>query len=210
MVCVALAMVLAGCEESTGPDEAAAPAKRTQTAGEVEIFTASVGEPAPAFTLEDQDGKKVSLRDFSGKVIVLEWTNPDCPFVRRHYKAGTMKNLVEKFRDQGVAWLAIDSTYYMDNEANKKWVDEQNITWPVLNDSEGQVGTMYQARTTPHLFIIDKKGTLVYSGAIDDDPMGINTTRTNYVEQALTELMDDKEISTPETKSYGCSVKYKK
>jgi len=171
-----------------------------------------VGDKAPEFTLNDSAGNTVSLADYKGQVVVLEWTNPDCPFVKRHYQEGSMKNLTSAYSESGVIWLTINSTNYMDTEANAAFVKKEGIAWPVLVDQDGTVGHAYGAATTPHMYIIDTKGTVVYEGAIDDDPRGNMEAgaRTNYVSQALNELDTGKAVSTAETKPYGCSVKYKK
>jgi len=171
-----------------------------------------VGDKAPGFTLQDSAGNKVSLADFEGKVVVLEWTNPDCPFVKRHYKEGTMKDLSSAYSDNGVVWLTVNSTNYMDAEANAAFAKNEGITWPVLVDQDGSVGHAYGAATTPHMFVIDASGTVVYEGAIDNDPRGNNEAggRTNYVAQAVDDVLAGQTVSTPETKPYGCSVKYKK
>lgn len=170
---------------------------------------ASVGALAPTFTLEDQSGKKVSLADFAGKIVVLEWVNPDCPFVQRHYKAKTMITLAEKYRPKGVIWLAINTTRYMNKDTNKQWVAQHRLPYPILDDHLGHVGKLYGAKTTPHMFIIDQLGKLVYAGAIDDDPGGIKGKEAvNYVERALEELLAGKPVSQPQTKPYGCTVKY--
>ena len=170
-----------------------------------------VGDKAPGFTLSDSAGKTVSLADFKGKVVVLEWTNPDCPFVKRHYKEGSMKNLTSAYSDSGVVWLTINSTNYMDAAANAAFVKKEGIGWPVLVDQDGAVGHAYGAATTPHMFIIDAKGIVVYEGAIDDDPRGNMEAgaRTNYVANALNDVAAGQAVSTAETKPYGCSVKYK-
>ncbi|MCS6803576.1 MAG: thioredoxin family protein [Acidobacteriota bacterium] len=175
-------------------------------------LTASVGAAAPAFSLEDQTGKKVSLSDFSGKkIVVLEWINPDCPYVQRHYKAGTMKSLAQKYKDKGVIWLAINTTHYMNKETNQKWIADYQLPYQILDDHEGTVGRLYGAKTTPHMFIIDKSGKVVYQGAIDDDPRGNKgENKVNYVAKALDELLAGKPISMPQTKPYGCSVKFAK
>ena len=168
-----------------------------------------LGEAAPAFTLQDQTGKMVNLSDFAGKVVVLEWLNPECPFVVRHYKAKTMSTLVDKYKDKNVVWLAINSTNTATSEFNGSWVSENSLTYPILNDREGKVGKLYGAKTTPHMYVIDPSGKLVYRGAIDDDPSGQNGGKgVNYVDQALDEVLAGKAVSVPETKSYGCSVKY--
>ncbi|RMG56448.1 MAG: thioredoxin family protein [Acidobacteria bacterium] len=172
---------------------------------------ATVGAPAPTFTLEDQNGRPVSLSDFTGKIVVLEWVNPDCPFVQRHYRAGTMKRLAEKYQSKGVVWLAINSTYYMGKEDNRRWIEKYKLPYPILDDHTGRVGRLYGAKTTPHMFIIDTSGKLVYQGGIDDDPRGAkNGGALNYVERALDELLAGKPVSISQSKPYGCSVKYAK
>ena len=172
---------------------------------------AAVGDQAPTFTLSDSAGNQVSLADYSGKVVVLEWLNPDCPFVQRHYKAGTMKNLATKYGAQGVVWLTINSTKYMDAAANAKFRAANDLPYPVLVDQSGEVGHLYGAMTTPHMYVIDGGGNLVYIGAIDDDPRGNKAgPSTNYVAAALDEVLAGKPVTTAETKAYGCSVKYKK
>lgn len=167
-----------------------------------------IGAPAPDFTLEDQDGKKVSLSDFSGKIVVLEWFNFDCPFVQRHHKAGTMAKLAEKYEGKDVVWLGINSTHYATQADNKKYQKEWNLGYPILADNSGKVGKMYDAKTTPHMYIIDNNGKLVYNGGIDDDPQGESETASNYVETALNELVADTPVKVAESKPYGCSVKY--
>jgi peroxiredoxin len=172
--------------------------------------TVAIGAKAPAFTLQDQNGKNVSLHDFDGKIVVLEWTNPECPFVQRHYKAKTMTTLAAQYKDKNVVWLAINSSSFATNDDNKKWVDEQSLAYPVLNDSSGDVGHAYHATNTPDMFIIGTDGTLLYKGAIDNDPQDEKTgDKVNFVRQALDEILSGKSVSTPETKPYGCGVKYK-
>lgn len=163
------------------------------------------------FSLEDQDGNKITLTDYGDKIVVLEWTNPDCPFVQRHYREKTMLELADKFKDKEVVWLAVNSTHYMDSPFNKKWADKNNISYPILNDSTGEVGKMYGAKTTPHMYIINKSEGLVYEGGIDDDPHGSNSSdqRTNYVDLALTNLASGQTVEISKSKPYGCSVKYK-
>jgi peroxiredoxin len=170
----------------------------------------AVGEAAPGFTLMDTAGNEVSLSDFEGKVVVLEWLNPDCPFVVRHYKAGTMKSLAETYGPKGVVWLTINSTNYMDAEANAKFKAANQLPYRILVDQDGAVGHLYDAKTTPHMYIIDGDGKLVYMGAIDDDPRGGSDKPANYVAAALDEVLAGKAVTTAETTPYGCSVKYKK
>jgi peroxiredoxin len=169
----------------------------------------AIGQKAPDFTLQDQNGKPISLHDFAGKIIVLEWTNPNCPFVQRHYQAKTMTTLASDFESKNVVWLAINSTSSATNDFNKQWAQEQSISYPILNDSSGTVGKEYHATNTPDMFIIGTDGTLLYQGAIDNDPSGDKTTgKVNYVRQALDEITSGKAVSVPQTKPYGCGVKY--
>jgi peroxiredoxin len=171
----------------------------------------SVGDKAPDFTLSDTAGNQVSLSEFVGKVVVLEWLNPDCPFVQRHYKAGTMKHLATKYGKDGVIWLTINSTHYMDAKASAKFKADKDLPYTILVDQSGHVGHLYGAMTTPHMYIIDKDGTLVYAGAIDDDPRGSKGDGAmNYVAAALDEVLAGNAVTVAETKPYGCSVKYKK
>jgi peroxiredoxin len=171
--------------------------------------TAAIGAPAPAFMLEDQDGKKVNLTDYAGKIVVLEWFNEECPIVQRHYKDDAMNKLANKYKEKGVVWLAINSTAGKDNAANKKAADAWKMGRPLLNDATGATGHKYGATNTPGMYIIDKSGNLVYWGAIDDNESGSKTSGIkNYVEQSLDEVLAGKPVSTPKTKPYGCTVKY--
>lgn len=168
-----------------------------------------LGAAAPTFSLEDQDGKKVSLSDFAGKIVVLEWINPDCPFVKRHYDAKTMTTTANKYKDKGVVWLAVNTTHYMAKDKYKEWIKTHSISYPILDDHEGTVGKMYGAKTTPHMFIVGKDGKLVYQGGVDDDNNGDKGKEAvNYIDKALAELTTDKEVSLATTRPYGCSVKY--
>jgi peroxiredoxin len=173
--------------------------------------------PAPDFTLKDLDGKAVQLSKLTekGKIVVLEWFNYDCPFVKAHYtpEMNTMGKLAEKYKGKDVVWLTINSTHTATAETNAAWAKEHGIKQTILIDSDGKVGRLYKAKTTPHLFVIDKAGKIVYDGAIDNAPLGNvpeGQKPLNYVEQALTELIAGKPVSTPKTKLYGCSVKYAK
>jgi len=160
------------------------------------------------FTLMDQNGKPVHLAGHMGKIVVLEWVNPDCPFVQRHYEAGTMKRLAEKYQPEGVVWMAINSTNYMDREDNREWVDQYDLPYPILDDHTGEVGKTFGAKTTPQMFIFDESGQLGYQGAIDDDPRGNKAEATNYIAQVLEALLAGEEPPVKETRPYGCSVKY--
>jgi peroxiredoxin len=163
----------------------------------------------PAVTLKDQAGSDVDLRKADGKITVLEFVNPDCPFVKRHYRQGTMKKLAEKYRDKDVRWLAVNTTHYFNVEKNKSFHDAHDLPYPVLDDSDGKVGKALEAKTTPHMFVFDKNGQLVYHGAIDSSPRGKGKDVTNHVDEALSALVEGKAPETAETKPYGCSVKYK-
>ena len=178
----------------------------------------AVGQQAPDFVAVDTTGAKHKLSDFAGKFVVLEWTNPGCPFVRKHYGSGNMPATQKAATDKGVVWLAINSTEraatdYLKPEALDAWMKSQKAApTAVLMDEDGLIGQVYGARTTPHIFIIDPKGTLVYAGGIDSiasaRPDDIKTA-TNYVNLALGEAFGGKPISTASTRPYGCSVKYK-
>lgn len=173
--------------------------------------TATVGQPAPGFTLKDQDGAEIDLAKLRGKIVVLEWTNPDCPFAQRHAEAKTMSTLADRYRGKGVVWLGVDSTSYLDAARDRTWRSEHKLPYPVLDDHKGTVGTAYGARTTPHMFVIDGTGTVVYEGAIDDDATGDKGKQArNYVAEALDEVTAGQPVKLAETKPYGCSVKYPK
>jgi len=172
--------------------------------------SAIVGQPAPAFSLQDQNGKTVSLSELSGKTVVLEWFNDECPIDRRCYEDG-MNDTANKAIAEGVVWLAVDSTGGHDMAHQKAAAEKMGLNRPVLNDESGAVGHAYAATNTPHMYIIDGKGTLVYKGAIDSNERGnkAKSDVTNYVSQALTELMAGKPVSMAETRAYGCNVHYK-
>lgn len=188
--------------------------KTTQTSKAAEL-----NAPAPDFTLTDLNGKTVSLSELTkqGKIVVLEWFNPECPVVVRHYTADTMNKTYNQFKDQNVAWVRINSgaegMQGAGVEKNKAASTGWKITGPVLIDETGKVGKMYDAKTTPHMYVIDKQGMLVYAGAIDNDPRGAKSGATdyvNYVQQALEEVIAGETVSTNMTQAYGCSVKYGK
>ena len=172
---------------------------------------AQVGQPAPQFALQDQNGKSVSLSDYAGKIVVLEWFNNECPYVQRHYKGESdMNATASKLAEKGVVWLAINSTSGKTPDDNKQVAAEWKMDRPILDDASGNVGHLYGAKTTPHMFVIDKTGTLAYVGAIDNNANGDKKTPVNYVDKAVTEILSGQSVSEPQTKSYGCSVKYAK
>jgi peroxiredoxin len=178
---------------------------------------AKVGEPAPAFNLTDTQGKQHSLSEFQGKVVVLEWLNHDCPFVKKHYDSGNMPKLQTAYTGKGVVWLSINSSApgkqgsYPADEANELTKDKGGAPSFVLLDPDGAVGKAYGAKTTPHMYVIDDKGTLRYAGAIDSvastDQSDIPKA-TNYVAAALDSVLAGKPVETATTQPYGCSVKY--
>ena len=179
--------------------------------------TPEVGKPAPDFSLPDLSGKEHELANYKGKYVVLEWVNFGCPFVKKHYGSENMQKLQKEFADKGVVWLSICSSApgKQGNEtpdAAKKGISEYG--WAAsayLVDEDGKVGKLYNAKTTPDMFVVDPKGTLIYAGAIDDKPTPDPSTvkgSNNYVRAALTEATAGKAVSVPSTKPYGCSVKY--
>ncbi len=178
---------------------------------------AAIGQPAPDFTLLDSRGTKHSLSDFSGKYVILEWINYDCPFVKKHYNSRNMQALQTKYTDAGVVWLGVCSSApgkqgYFEGDVlkNRLEIEEFNGT-AYLIDSTGTVGKMYDAKTTPHMYVIDPDGVLRYMGAIDDKPSTDANDipeSNNYVVMAMESLMAGEKVETTSTKSYGCSVKY--
>jgi peroxiredoxin len=176
-----------------------------------------VGKPAPNFSLPDTNGKTRSLADFKGKYVVLEWYQPDCPFVGKHYKSRNMQGLQKEYTEKGVAWLSIDSSApgeegnYPAEKLNEIAAQDGSARTALLLDPSGDVGRLYGAKTTPDMYIIDPKGILVYKGAIDNKrstDLADVKTATNYVKGALDAVMAGKIVPTTATQPYGCSVKY--
>lgn len=178
-----------------------------------------VGKPAPDFKTKDISGAVQSISQYKDKIVVLEWTNPGCPFVRKHYDEGNMQGLQKYAAEKGVVWISINSSPegkegYMTTEEAKSSVEkEKAVPASYILDAEGTIGKLYNAKTTPHMYVISSDGTLVYEGAIDDkasaDPADIKTSK-NYVKEAIDALLGGKPIATSQTRAYGCSVKYKK
>lgn len=179
---------------------------------------ATVGQPAPDITLKDTAGKTVRLSDFKGKHVVLEWTNPGCPFVRKHYDSGNMPATQKDAAGKEVVWLAVNSTEkasgdYLEPAKLTSWLKErQSVPTAILMDEEGTAGRAYGARTTPHMYIVNPQGQLIYAGGIDsiasakadDIPRA-----TNYVKTGLAEALAGKALTAATTRPYGCSIKYK-
>ena len=187
-------------------------------AADVAFAAAVIGQKAPEISLTDTAGKTVRLSDFKGKHVVLEWNNPGCPFVRKHYDSANMQTLQKEAAGKGVVWLAVNSTEkshqdYMTPAVLGKWmVDQKAALTATLMDEAGDAGKAYGARTTPHMYVINPQGVLVYAGGIDSIPSAsvddIKTAK-NYVRQTMNEVVAGKPVSMPTTRPYGCSVKYK-
>ena len=175
------------------------------------------GDAAPDFHATDVNGKTETLSQYRGKYVVLEWTNKDCPYTRKHYVSGNMQALQKEWTRKGVVWFTVLSSApgmegYMDASAEQKQLQQVHASpTGVLLDPTGAVGHLYEARTTPHMYVIDPSGKLIYQGAIDDrettDPADVKRA-TNYVSEALSESMAGKPVVTATTRPYGCSVKY--
>jgi len=177
----------------------------------------AIGSKAPDFSLADTNGKTHALSDYKGRTVVLEWTNFSCPFVRKHYDGNNMQSLQKKYGEKGIVWLSICSSA-KDKEGNlspEEWNKEiaaaNAASTAYLLDEDGKVGKTYGAKTTPHMFIVNGEGVLVYKGAIDDKPSTKKSDlkdAKNYVSAALDEILAGKKVSLTSTQSYGCSVKY--
>ncbi|MBK8908565.1 MAG: thioredoxin family protein [Rhodospirillales bacterium] len=202
--CVLVLAVAVGLATAAGPSAARA--------------VPTVGAPAPAFSATDSNGNDHALADYRGRVVVLEWTNHDCPYVGKHYGAGNMQALQKRATADGIVWLSVISSapgtqgHVSGVEANRLTESRGAAPTAILLDPDGTVGRAYDARTTPHMYVVDADGTLVYMGGIDDRP----TTRqadipgaTNYVTTALSDLAADRDVQVPTSRPYGCSVKYK-
>ena len=186
----------------------------------ISFASVSTDLSAPSFELVDSYGENISLSNFKGNTVVLEWTNHDCPYVAKHYATGNMQNTQKQAKEEGVVWLTIISSapgtqgYVLPDKANELTSTRNAEPNHVLFDPEGGVGKMYGAKTTPHMYVIDKKGVLRYQGAIDDAGGRSFWAKNlleadNYVKNALSDLQNKQEVSTKVSKPYGCSVKYK-
>lgn len=179
-------------------------------------FAADVGKPAPDFTATDINGNTVHLSDYKGKIVVIESYNSDCPYCHNQYKTGAMQDLQKDLAAKGVAWLIVNSvnpsnsSHRTPDQAKQELADEKMNVTAWIDDSSGAVGHLYNMKTTPDMYVIDKNGTLVYQGAIDDQPDPFHDPKAahNYVKEAVGDLLDGKPIAVTETKPYGCGVKY--
>jgi peroxiredoxin len=175
------------------------------------------GSPAPDFTTQDTHGQAHTLAQYKGKYVVLEWHNRDCPYTQKHYASGNMQRLQREWTAKGVVWFTVISSApgqagYMTADQENAYVDKVNASpTAVLLDPAGQLGHLYGAKSTPHMFVINPEGVLIYDGAIDDKPTTGQddiASAHNYVSAALEDSMAGKTVSTPVTRPYGCSVKY--
>jgi len=179
-------------------------------------FAVEVGKPAPDFTATDIEGNTVHLSDYKGKIVVIESYNSDCPFCHNQYATGAMQALQKELAAKGVVWLLVNSvnphnpSHRTDTQARQEMAQEKMDVTAWVDDSSGAVGHLYDMKTTPDMYVIDQKGTLVYEGAIDDqaDPVHDPKTARNYVREAVDDVLNGKPIAVSQTKPYGCSVKY--
>ncbi len=175
-----------------------------------------IGKPAPDFTGTDINGKTVKLSDYKGKVVVIESYNSDCPYCRNQYKTGATQDLQKQLAAKGVVWLMVNSvnpknfSHRTPEQARAEWAAEKIAATAWIDDSSGVIGHLYEMKTTPHMFVVDKSGTLVYDGAMDNQPDPFHDPRTarNYVREAVDDLLAGKPIEVSQTKPYGCAVHY--
>ena len=179
-------------------------------------FAVEIGKSAPDFTGTDINGKTVKLSDYKGKIVVIESYNSDCPFFHNHYASGAMQELQKDLAAKGVAWLLVDSvntknfSYRTPEQARKESADLKIVATAWIDDHAGDIGHLYDMKTTPHCFVVAAEGTLVYDGAIDNrpEPSGDPRTAKNYVRAAVEELRANKPVTISQTKPYGCGVHY--
>lgn len=175
-----------------------------------------IGKPAPDFSGTDINGKSVKLSDYKGKIVVLESYNSDCPFCHNQYRSGATQALQKELADKGVVWLLVNSvnpnnsSHRSAAQAQQEWSDLKIAATAWIDDSSGTIGHLYGMRTTPHVFVVDKTGTLVYEGAMDDHPDPVHDPRTarNYVRETVDDLLAGKPVEVTQTKPYGCAVHY--
>jgi peroxiredoxin len=214
---LALLLTASACGRPSSTSEPATSTSAPGPTSTVSMAKAAVGAAAPDFTLTGIDGRAVTLSSFKGKTVVLEWFNPGCPFVRKAHTVGSLKDAAARATADGVVWLAVNSAAAGKQgsgaDANRKVAAEYAMTHPILLDEDGHVGRAYGATNTPNMFVIDPQGTLVYRGAIDNSPDGEGQSPTggklvNYVDEALAAVKAHEPVKMPETKAYGCGVKY--
>lgn len=182
----------------------------------VAFGAAEVGKPAPDFTATDINGKTIKLSDYKGKIVVLESYNQDCPYCHNQYRSGAMQELQKDLTSQGVVFLVVNSVspsnpgHRTPEEARKEWDKENMHASAWIDDSSGELGHKFGMRTTPHMFVVDPNGVLVYQGAVDDRPSTSGDPRTarNYVREAVEALQTGQKVQVSQTKPYGCGVKY--
>jgi peroxiredoxin len=175
-----------------------------------------IGKPAPDFTGTDINGKTIKLSDYKGKIVVIESYNSDCPFCKNQYKTGATQDLQKELAAKGVVWLIVNSvspknpSHRTAAEAQKEWSDLKIAATAWIDDTSGTIGHLYEMKTTPHTFVVDKDGTLVYDGAMDNQPDPDHNPRTakNYVRNAVEEVIAGKSVTVSKTKPYGCGVHY--
>lgn len=166
-----------------------------------------VGGAGPDFMLRDLDGRAVRLSSLRGRVVVLEWTSPTCPFVARHYESGAMPSLASRYAAKGVAWLAVVNGRTHTEEQVRRWVSAVGLRRPLLMDPQGMLARQYGATNTPHVFVLDRKLRVAYQGAVDDDAYGRRPGKArSYLKEALDAVLSGKRVSVPKTPSYGCDV----
>ena len=211
-------IAFAGCDRPPSESRAASNPEGASPSAPVPRAVPAAGKTAPDFTLKDLDGKEVQLASFKGKTVVLEWFNPGCPFVKAAHTKGSLKTMARRDADKGVVWLAVNSSapgkQGAGAEANREAAKTFGLAHPILLDESGEVGKMYGATNTPHMFVIDATGQVVYRGAIDNSPDGEGESApggklVNYVEAAIEAIGANRPVTVAETKAYGCSVKYK-
>jgi peroxiredoxin len=212
-----IALALTGCQRSAPKPEPSGAGNQSSPASSPPTETAKLGAPAPDFDLPDLDGKRVRLSELRGKTVVLEWFNPECPFVKASHTKGSLVDAAKRQTATGVVWLAINSGAPGKQghgiEKNRSGKDTFGLSHPILLDEDGQVGQRYGAKRTPHMYVIDPKGVLVYRGAIDNSPDGEGESPkdgklVNYIDAALADLTAGRPVASAETEAYGCSVKY--
>lgn len=213
---ITLSLIAIGCQTGAEPNSTKTKTETTTVAQSNN--SVQINQMAPDFTGVDTDGVSHNLSDFKGKVVVLEWTNHQCPFVKKHYDSGNMQKLQKDAIAKDVVWLSIISSapnaqgYVSPSQADRLTTSRNASPTAVILDPDGDIGRLYNARTTPEMYVIDRDGILRYMGAIDDKPTTDKAdveTANNYVSAALDSVLDDRAVATAVTRPYGCSVKYK-